>query len=293
MKCPNCYSGSFLEDHRKGETLCKECGTVVEDNAVDTTAEWTNSEDEPNKARAGAPTSLSRADMGIRTVIGSKADMLKLSGSSLRRYKKLQREDLRSATKTERNLKYAFDDLKRFTSILKLPAAVEEESARLYRKALDKNLIRGRTVESVMAGCIYLACKNFGVPKGFKEVCHLTGVDQKDFGKAFKHVARRLGIKFGPTSAIDYIPRFGAVLKLTSETQSKAVEVLKKAEKLNLDNGKGPLGLAAAAIYIASQITGQHITQKMVADTTAVTEVTIRNRYKEIADRLKIKVLEE
>jgi len=293
MKCPNCYSGSFLEDHRKGETLCKDCGTVVEDNAVDTTAEWTNSEDEPNKARAGAPTSLSRADMGIRTVIGSKADMLKLSGSSLRRYKKLQREDLRSATKTERNLKYAFDDLKRFTSILKLPAAVEEESARLYRKALDKNLIRGRTVESVMAGCIYLACKNFGVPKGFKEVCQLTGVDQKDFGKAFKHVARRLGIKFGPTSAIDYIPRFGAVLKLNSETQSKAVEVLKKAEKINLDNGKGPLGLAAAAIYIASQITGQHITQKMVANTTAVTEVTIRNRYKEIADRLKIKVPEE
>jgi len=290
MKCPNCYGTMFLEDRRKGETLCKDCGVVVEDNAIDTTAEWTNSEDEPNKARAGAPTSLARADMGIRTVIGSKSDFSKLTGSSLRKYKKLQREDIRSATKTERNLKYAFDDLKRFGSVLHLPASVEEESARLYRKALEKNLIRGRTVEAVMAGCIFLACKNFGVPKGFKEVCELTNVNQKDFGKAFKHVARRLGIRFGPTSAIDYVPRFGSTIGLEPKTQARAVEVLKKAEKAGLDNGKGPLGLAAAGIYIAAQLTGQHITQKQVADATAVTEVTIRNRYKEIADTLKIKV---
>src|SRR3989338_8119498 len=101
MKCPNCYSGSFLEDHRKGETLCRECGTVVEDNAIDTTAEWTNSEDEPNKARAGAPISLSRADMGIRTIIGSRADYSRLGGKLSRKFKKLQKEDIRTATRTE------------------------------------------------------------------------------------------------------------------------------------------------------------------------------------------------
>jgi len=290
MKCPNCYGTSFLEDHRKGETLCKECGVVVEDNHIDTTAEWTNSEDEPNKARAGAPMTMARADMGIRTVIGSKSDFMKLSGSSLRKYKKLQREDVRSATKTERNLKYAFDDLKRFGSVLKLPANVEEEAARLYRRALEKNLIRGRTVEAIMAGCIFLACKNFSVPKGFKEMCELTNVDQKDFGKAFKHVARRLGIRFGPTSAIDFIPRYSAAIGLQANSQSKAVDVLKKAEKAGLDNGKGPLGMAAAALYLGAQLAGQHITQKQVADATAVTEVTIRNRYKEIADTLKLKV---
>ena len=291
MKCPNCYGTSFLEDKRKGETLCRECGTVVEDNAIDTTAEWTNSEDEPNKARAGAPISLSRADMGIRTIIGSRADYSRLGGKLSRKFKKLQKEDIRTATRTERNLKYAFDDLKRFASVMNLPASAEEESARLYRKALEKNLIRGRTVESVMAGCIYLACKNFGIPKGFREVCELTKVSQKDFGKAFKHVARRLGIRFAPTSAIDYIPRFGAIMKLKPETQTNAVDILKQVEKTRLDNGRGPHGLAAAAIYIAAQKTGQHITQKMIADATDVTEVTIRNRYKEIADKLKLRVI--
>lgn len=290
-KCPNCASTDFQNDSRRGEVVCRECGTVVEENVIDTTAEWTNSEDEPNKARAGAPITMSRADMGVRTVIGSRADFSKMGGKLARKYRKLQKEDIRSATRTERNLKSAFDDLKRFASVMKLPSAVEEEAARLYRKALEKNLIRGRTVEAVMAGCIYLACKSFGVPKGFREICELTRVNQKDFGKAFKHVSRRLGVRFGPTSAIDYVPRFGSSIGLKPETQAKAVDVLKKVEKGNLDNGKGPIGLAAAAIYIAAQLTGQHVTQKMVADATEVTEVTIRNRYKEIADKLKLKVI--
>jgi transcription initiation factor TFIIB len=288
MACSNCGSNEILNDSKRAETVCRKCGFIIEEAKVDFGPEWTFSEDEANQSRAGAPISFSRADMGVRTLIGSKSDIARL-GKSKGRYLKLQKQDIRTAAKTERNLKYAFDDLKRFGSVMNLPRTVEEEAARLYRKALDKNLIRGRTVESVVAACIFMACKSFAIPKGFREVCEISKVHPKDFGKTYRFVSRKLGFKMAPTTAIDFIPRFASKMGLKPMTQAKAVEILKKAEKYEIDNGRGPHGLAAAAIYIAAQLTGAHVTQKMVADATEVTEVTIRNRYKEIADKLRIK----
>src|SRR3990167_6856663 len=128
-------------DSHRGETICRKCGAVIEDNAIDFTAEWVASEDSEDKIRAGAPLQLSRADSGIRTMIGSRADLSRL-GHKAKTYQKLQKQDIRASTKTERNLKYAFDDLHRFISLLHLSKTVEEEAARIYRQALDKNLIR-------------------------------------------------------------------------------------------------------------------------------------------------------
>jgi len=290
MTCPNCGSNSFVNDAHRAETVCRKCGFIVEEAKVDFGPEWTFSEDGEDQQRAGAPISFSRADMGVRTMIGSRSDIAKLGGKAKGRYMKLQKQDVRAAAKTERNLKYAFDDLKRFSSVMYLSRAVEEESARLYRKALDKNLIRGRTVESVVAACIFMACKSFAVPKGFREVCEITKVHPKDFGKTYRFVSRKLGFKMSPTTAIDFVPRFASKMGLKPITQARAIDVLKQSEKFEIDNGRGPHGLAAAAIYIAAQLTGAHVTQKMVADATDVTEVTIRNRYKEIADKLKLKL---
>ena len=279
----------MINDAHKAETVCRKCGFIVEEAKVDFGPEWSFSEDDANQSRAGAPISFSRADMGVRTLIGSKSDIAKLGGKVKGRYLKLQQQDIRTAAKTERNLKYAFDDLRRFSSVMNLPRSIEEEAARLYRKALDRNLIRGRTVESVVAACIFMACKSFAIPKGFREVCEITKVHPKDFGKTYRFVSRKLGFKMAPTTAVDFIPRFASKMGLKPMTQAKAVEILRKAEKYEIDNGRGPHGLAAAAIYIAAQLTGAHVTQKMVADATEVTEVTIRNRYKEIADKLRLK----
>jgi len=287
-KCPNCDSVRVEVDSRRGETICRKCGYILEDNAIDFTAEWVASEDSEDKIRAGAPLQLSRADSGVRTMIGSRSDLSKLGGKA-RTFQKLQKQDIRASTKTERNLKYAFDDLHRFISLLHLSKTVEEEAARIYRQALDKNLIRGRTVEAVVAVSIYLACKAYGIPKSFRELCEISKVNPKDFGKTLRFVSRKLKLKMAPSNPTDFIPKFASVIGLKPVTQAKAVEILKKAQKAEIDNGRGPLGLVAAALYIAAQLTGAYLTQKQVADATEVTEVTIRNRYKEIVTKLNLK----
>ncbi|MEK6869792.1 MAG: hypothetical protein AABX74_06150, partial [Nanoarchaeota archaeon] len=227
-------------------------------------------------------------DHGLGTEVGQKADLFKLGGKDRNKFFRLRKWQYRISTAIERNLKLALAELKRVSSYLKLPKSVEEESARIYTLAVQRGLVRGRSMESVVAGALYAACRRHDVPRTLDELSEASGIEKKEIGRTYRFVTRELGITILPSNPADYIARFASSLKLNAETQSNAIEILERAQKAELTSGRGPTGIAAAALYVAALLHNEKRTQREVADVAGVTEVTIRNRYKELLDELKL-----
>ncbi|MBS3113361.1 transcription initiation factor IIB [Candidatus Woesearchaeota archaeon] len=289
-KCPECGSINLFWNQEKGEIICKDCGLVIEDKMVDFSQEWRafDSEGVERKRRTGAPMTYTEYDKGLGTEVGQKGDLLKLQGKSRSKFFRLRKWQYRISTAIERNLKLALAELKRVSSYLKLPKSVEEEAARIYTQAVQRGLVRGRSMESVVAGALYAACRRHEVPRTLDELAESSNIEKKEIGRTYRFITRELGISILPSNPADYIARFSSALKLNPETQSTAIEILEKAQKAELTSGRGPTGIAAASLYVAALLHGEKRTQREVADVAGVTEVTIRNRYKELLEKLKL-----
>ncbi len=289
-KCPECGGVNLFVNKEKGEVICKDCGLVIEDKMVDFTQEWREFDDNDSekKRRTGAPMTYTQFDQGMGTDIGRKSDLYALGSKDRNKFFRLRKWQYRISTAIERNLKLALAELKRVASYLKLPRSVEEEAARIYTLAVQRGLVRGRSMESVVSGALYAACRRHEVPRTLDELSEASGIEKKEIGRTYRFVTRELGISILPSNPSDYIARFASSLKLSPETQSEAVEILEKAQKSELTSGRGPTGIAAAALYVSSLIHGEKRTQREVADVAGVTEVTIRNRYKELLEELDL-----
>ena len=227
-------------------------------------------------------------DRGLGTDVGQRQDLYKLSGKEKNKFFRLRKWQYRISTAIERNLKLALAELKRVGSYLKLPKSVEEEAARVYTLAVQRGLVRGRSMESVVAGALYAACRRHEVPRTLDELSEASGIDKKEIGRTYRFITRELGIRILPSNPVDYLARFASSLKLNAETQSKAVDILEQAQNSELTSGRGPTGIAAASLYVAALINNEKRTQREVADVAGVTEVTIRNRYKELIRKLNL-----
>jgi transcription initiation factor TFIIB len=290
-KCPECGSINLFLNREKGEIICKDCGLVVEDKMVDFGQDWRDGESETgseSKSRAGAPMTYTQFDQGLGTEVGHKADLLALGARDRNKFFRLRKWQARISTAIERNLKLALAEMKRVSSFLKLPGSVEEEAAMIYTQAVQRGLVRGRSMESVVAGALYAACRRHEVPRTLDELSEASSIEKKEIGRTYRFVTRELGISILPSNPADYIARFASSLKLNADTQTKAVEILERAQHAELTSGRGPTGIAAAALYVSALIHGEKRTQREVADVAGVTEVTIRNRYKELLEKLKL-----
>ncbi len=290
-ECTDCGGKDIFRDTEKGETICRTCGLVIEDKMVDFSQEWRDFEDDRggSRRRTGAPSTYTQFDQGLGTEVGTTSDFYKLgSDKSKDKFFRLRKWHYRISTAIERNLKVALAELKRVSSFLKLPKSVEEEAARIYTLAVQKGLVRGRSMESVVAGALYAACRRHEVPRTLEEMGEASGIEKKEIGRTYRFVTRELGINILPSNPADYIPRFASSLNLSADSQTKSVEILEMARDIELTSGRGPTGIAAAALYVASLIHGEKRTQREVADVAGVTEVTIRNRYKELIRKLKL-----
>ncbi len=290
-KCPECGSTNLTHNKERGEIICKNCGLVIEDKMVDFGQEWREFDQDQSakRRRTGAPTTYTKYDRGMGTDVGQKGDIYKLAGKGKNKFFRLRKWQYRISTAIERNLKLALAELKRVASYLKLPKSVEEESARIYTMAVQRGLVRGRSMESVVAGALYAACRRHEVPRTLDELSEASGIDKKEIGRTYRFITRELGIRILPSNPVDYIARFASALRLSAETQSKAVEILEQAQNSELTSGRGPTGIAAASLYVAALINNEKRTQREVADIAGVTEVTIRNRYKELLKKLNLK----
>ncbi|OYT32466.1 hypothetical protein DRJ22_01025 [Candidatus Woesearchaeota archaeon] len=290
-KCPECGSINLFINREKGEIICRDCGLVIEDKMVEFGQEWREFEGdsgEESKRRTGAPMTYTQFDQGLGTEVGQKSDLFQLKSKDRNKFFRLRKWQYRISTAIERNLKLALAELKRVSSYLKLPKSVEEEAAMIYTQAVQRGLVRGRSMESVVSGALYAACRRHEVPRTLDELSEASSIDKKEIGRTYRFITRELGITILPSNPADYIARFASSLKLNPETQSKAVEILEKAQNAELTSGRGPTGIAAAALYVAALMHGEKRTQREVADVAGVTEVTIRNRYKELLDKLKL-----
>ena len=288
-KCPECGSTDLYISKERGEVLCKSCGLVVEDKMVDFSPEWREfSSEDGSKRRTGTPLSATNPNRVSDTTIGDRSDMSKLGSKQRYKMTKLGMWHHRVSTAIERNLRLAFAELKRISSYLKLPKSVEDDAAEIYREAVQRGLVRGRSMESVIAGSVYAACRRHEVPRTLDEISEASEIEKKEIGRTYRFVTRELQISIMPSNPIDYMARFSSALKLNAGTQSKAVEILEKAQKAELTSGRGPTGIAAAALYVSALIHGEKRTQREVAEVAGVTEVTIRNRYKELIKKLEL-----
>jgi len=189
-----------------------------------------------------------------------------------------------------RNLGIAMSELQRLASQLGVPRDVRETAALIYRKALIKKLVRGRSIESVVAASIYLACRIHRIPRPLDEIVIETSVDRKKVGYAVRLIVSRVDVKVPLPAAKDLIPRISADLMLEGRTVKKATEIIKLAKEKYVTIGKGPGGIAGAALYIAGILEDDRRTQREIAQVSRVTEVTIRNRYKELVRILGITI---
>lgn len=297
QKCPECGSTQLVRDYERGELICNNCGIVIDESFIDQGAEWRAFDSEQNDARArtGSPMTFTIHDKGLSTDISWKnkdsygKSIPTRNRAQLYRLRKWQKR-IKVSNAAERNLSQALQELERMASNLSIPKDVWETAAVIYRKAVKQNMIRGRSIEGVVAGSIYAACRITNVPRTLDEIATVTRVKKKEIGRTYRIMSRYLKLNIMPSKPEDYINRFCSKLKLSMEARKKGSEILKSAEENDLISGKGPTGVAAAAIYIASLMTGERRTQRAVAEVAGVTEVTIRNRYKELTEKLSINV---
>ncbi len=287
--CPECGSKNLIVDPKTGFRECGDCGAVIDENPIDLGQDWRafDNEQMEKRARTGAPMTYRIYDKGLGTLVT-------WSPTSQGHYKpkKWQRRT-HIANTTERGFIFALTEIDRMACALKLPINIREAASMLYRKAMKERLVRGRSIEGMSTAILYITCRQYGVPRTLEEVTDVSRVGQKEISRAYRFLLRKLKLKVKTVHPADFVPRFCSLLDLGGEVREKAIEIIRRAEKQGITNGRGPIGIAAATIYIAAMLNGEHRTQKEVSDVTDVTEVTIRNRYKEIAEQLEIDVITE
>ncbi|WP_302083461.1 transcription initiation factor IIB [Salinibaculum rarum] len=289
-ECPECRSETLETDEQRGEVVCRDCGLVVEEDEIDHGPEWRSfdQEDRDSKSRVGAPTTKTMHDKGLTTNIdwqNKDAYGNALSSdrrSQMNRLRKWQ-ERIRTKDAGERNLQFALSEMDRMASAMGIPDDVREVGAVIYRRALKEDLIRGRSIEGVATAALYAACRQETIPRSLDEVSEVSRVEKKEISRTYRYIMSELGLEISPTDPKQYLPRFASELKLSEEVQAKA-RVLLDSPDPTVISGKSPPGLAAAALYAASCLTGERRTQREISEVAQVTEVTIRNRYQELVE---------
>lgn len=293
--CPECHSTDLEYDYERAEISCKHCGLVIDEEIVDLGPEWRafDHEQRTNRTRVGAPSTNTIHDKGLTTMIDWKNQ--DIYGKSIPMRDRMQWYRLRKWQKrirvsgvTERNLAFALSEMDRDASKLNLPRSVREDASVIYRQAVKAKLIRGRSIEGVVAATLYAACRRCNVPRTLDEIAEVSRVTKKEVGRTYRFLARKLDIQLKPTSPTDYVPRFASDLDLPGIVESRAIEIINLAIDKGLTSGRSPTGVAAAALYVAAFLLNERKTQKEIADVAGVTEVTIRNRYKELSENLDI-----
>ncbi len=289
-ECPEC-GGRVISDSEHAETVCEDCGLVVEEGEIDRGPEWRafDSAEKNKKSRVGAPTTNMMHDQGLSTNIGWQNKDAYGKSLSSRQRQKMQRlrtwnERFRTRDSKERNLKQALGEIDRMASAMGLPENVRETASVIYRRALEEDLLPGRSIEGVATASLYASARQAGTPRSLDEIAAVSRVEKSEIARTYRYVVRELSLEVKPADPESYVPRFASGLELSEETERRARSLLRNAKQKGLHSGKSPVGLAAAAMYAAALLTNEKVTQNDVSEVANISEVTIRNRYHELLE---------
>jgi transcription initiation factor TFIIB len=297
--CPECSSKNLIHDNDTGETICGDCGLVLYEQMLDKGPEWRafTQQEKASRSRVGMPTSYSIHDKGLSTTISQidrDAFGRKLPQSTRLQMWRLRKWQIRSRvhSSTDRNLAQAMSELERLSSKVNISPPIREKAALVYRKALDRGLVRGRSINAIAAAALYAACRKSGSPKALREIAEASLVDKKDVARCYRLLLQELEFHMPVSDPLTYVSKIAEKNGVTGKTQGAAITILRNAKQQRFSAGKDPMGMAAAALYIACLQNGEKITQKDIAEAAGVTEVTVRNRYKTLKKQLKIELPE-
>lgn len=293
--CSGCNSRKTITDVESGEIVCGSCGLVITEKILDQRPEWRtfSSEEFESRKRTGGPTSLGRHDRSLTTVI-SKVDrdstgrvLDPVVRDSMYR---LRMWNTRTQTRApgERPLRRALMELDKLKDKMALPGVTAEKTAYIYRKAVKHGLNKGRSISAVLAAALYIACRESGQHWRIRAIAKISNIPQKEIARSYRMLVLELDLKVpqvDPVKCINIVANRG---QLSEKTKRKAIKLMKKVTKTKISSGKDPMGLAASVIYLTSLETGEAITRKGLAATAGVTEVTVRNTCKNLAESLEL-----
>ncbi|MFX0059891.1 MAG: transcription initiation factor IIB family protein [Candidatus Hodarchaeota archaeon] len=282
--CPEC-EGKTISVQEKGEVVCSSCGLVISERSLDISHSgkraFTKQEKE-RRERTGSPISILLPDMGLSTII----DKSSIKNPDLKRAAKWNSR----MTWDKRNMLIATTELKRIGSNLNLPDHVKKSAIRLYIEAFKKKLLRGRSINGMVAACLYFACRDKKIPRTLQEILDETSINAKNVRRCYRTLIREMNLKAPSTDPVSLIPRFIAELGLDLDTENTTIKILQSFTSKFSTSGKDPKGLCAGALYLVSKKKEKRISQKEIANVVGVTEVTLRSRYKDLVSKLNIRV---
>lgn len=295
--CPECGSDAYIQDSEAGEIVCENCGVVVSTNLFDHGPEWRafNEEQREKRTRVGSPLTITFHDKGLSTMIGWRSR--DAYGRPLNPERKAQIYRLRKWNRrskvsgaSQRSLTYALTEITKIAYKLNLPKNVLETAAVIYRKLIQKRLLRGRSIRGVTAAALYMACRQCNVVRSLEEVGEAANISKKECARCYRFLLKKFDSQVPKVEVKNYVSKCVTQLALSGDVEHVALRIVDLATGMRLISGRSPAGIAAAATYIASLLSNEHRTQAQIADKAQVTEVTIRNRYKEIVQKLSMEI---
>jgi len=289
-RCPRCAKQVSIFDSSSGEFVCGNCGFVIKEKSEEVGYEWRafSPEEREQRSHTGAPSTLSKHDMGLSTVMGygfrdaARKTLAYATKSMIHRMRTWDRRSMIHKS-SDRNLSIALSELSRLADKLNVSDFVVEHAAYTYRKALERGLVRGRSISGMISASLYEACRNTNTPRTLKDIAVIVNMKKKDVAKYYRLLVRELGLVIPVVDPVKCVSRIASRVRLSERTQRKAFEILNTAKESKTSAGKDPTGLAASALYLASTMAREDdhtVTQKDIAEAAGVTEVTIRNRIK-------------
>ena len=271
----------LITDTEQGEVYCSRCGMVVIERMVERTVDshTFSKEDYFTKTRTGAPSKISVYDLGHSSIISK--NNVDVSGNGLTaktksHFLRMRRWDSRCKVNSkERSLIRAFTILDSLRTKLNLPENVKEHAAYLYRKASEKNIIKGTSIQSMMAASVYTSCKQFAIPRSIDEVSQISNVSRKTLSHTYRRLVKKLELDINSIN-IDYISKVANSVLMEEKSKRISSKILDNAKKHNVHVGKNPIGIAAASVYLSAIGTGQNITMKKLSQKNNISTVTIR-----------------
>ena len=291
-QCSEC-GALLVRDAQHGETLCPKCGLVASEAEIDFGPEWRTFDGDKGGVRVGAPRTELLHDYGLSTPFSrSNKDAYGRRIPAKRHYEmaRMRRLHSRSTFKSgaDRNVAKAITFIQGVSDRLGISQTITEQGVRLYRKATEADLIRGRSIDAMAAACIYAASRLSGYPRNPDEMADASGVDRRTLLRCHRVIVTKLRLKPTNPHATDFLARLASDLQLPPDVEGHARDVLRRADEAGITSGRSPTGLAASAIYVASHERGNPRTQKRVSEVSGVTEVTIRNRARELVKLLGV-----
>ena len=280
-KVLSCSESIIITDSETGEIICQSCGRILQENITDI-----RKEDRSFTQDQHMPTSLTMHDMGLSTIIGKyNRDFVgKPLGYAMKQsMKRMRIWDSRSQAKTssEKNLRIALYEMVKLKEKIGLSDAIIDRAAYLYRKAAKAQLVRGRTVKSIVGACVYAACRDMETTRTIIDISNHLQEKRKLIARSYRILFQNLRLTVPVTDPINCIIKFANNLQIPEITKREAIKIFDTLKEKELTAGKNPNAVAATVIYMAGIKTNINLSQHEIARISGITSVTIRNRLQD------------